>query len=120
MRYTIKGITDEVDTCECCGRKDLKRAVALVDERGEVVFMGVVCAAAALNLPADEVRTGAKNAQLAQDLALAKAKADKAQAEFLDWRRFLREQTGKEGVAEAIQALGGFSAARDLFARAVL
>jgi hypothetical protein len=117
-KYTIQGVTDEVDTCECCGRKDLKRAVALADESGEVVFMGVVCAAAALKLPAAEVRTGAKNAQLARDLKLAAEKEAQRAAEFHAWARFLREQTGLAEVAPAILALGGITAARDAFRNA--
>lgn len=116
-RFTIEGVTDQVDTCECCGRQDLKRAVALSDEHGEVVFMGVVCAAAAMRLPADAVRTGAKSAQAAKDAEVAKAKAAKADEEFAAWSRFLRTQTGKEGVFEAVQSLGGITAARALFAQ---
>lgn len=115
MTYTIQGITDEVDTCECCGRKDLKRAVALADEHGEVVFMGVVCAAAALKLPAPHVRAQAKNAQAERDAAAQKAKDAKAQAEFQAWAQFLRERTGLAEIAPAILALGGITAARTAF-----
>jgi hypothetical protein len=114
-KYTIQGVTDEVDTCDCCGRTDLKRAVALADENGGVSFMGVVCAAAALKLPADEVRTGAKNAQLAKDMAMSAAKQAKAQAEFHAWAKFLRERTGLAEIAPAIEKLGGIAAARAAF-----
>lgn len=114
-KYTIQGVTDEVDTCECCGRADLKRAVALADEHGEVVYMGVVCAAAALKLPAPHVRAQAKNAQARREAADLKAKEAKAAAEFAAWAKFLRERTGFADVPQAIQALGGFAAARAAF-----
>lgn len=44
---TALGISDEVTTCECCGKKRLKCTVAL-DKAGETVFYGRDCAGAAL------------------------------------------------------------------------
>ncbi len=44
------GITDSVSTCDCCGRTNLKRTVALVKEDGSEVFYGTTCAAVALRL----------------------------------------------------------------------
>lgn len=43
----IKGITDEVSTCDCCGRTDLKKTIIL-SEDGCVSFFGSECAARAL------------------------------------------------------------------------
>lgn len=54
-RFAIKGITDDVTTCECCGRRGLRRTVALMPlaadgaEDGEVTYYGTSCAARALN-----------------------------------------------------------------------
>jgi hypothetical protein len=47
--YTIKGISDDQTECDCCGRKGLKRTVALeVFENGEstleIIRVGVDCA----------------------------------------------------------------------------
>jgi hypothetical protein len=49
MAATIKilGISDEVTTCGCCGKSNLKRTVAL-DIDGGVVYYGTDCAAMAL------------------------------------------------------------------------
>ncbi|MEV7512125.1 hypothetical protein AB0O57_29630 [Streptomyces sp. NPDC091201] len=53
-QWVIKGITDECTTCECCGRSNLKRTVALApldpdgNEDGEPAYYGTGCAAAAL------------------------------------------------------------------------
>ncbi|GGN96438.1 hypothetical protein GCM10011579_097920 [Streptomyces albiflavescens] len=55
--WTIKGITDDFTTCHCCGRRGLKRTVALMpldadgNEDGtaeDVVYYGTACAATAL------------------------------------------------------------------------
>lgn len=44
-RYIIAGITDERDTCECCGKTGLKRVVVLLDlDTDEFVFYGTTCA----------------------------------------------------------------------------
>jgi hypothetical protein len=49
VTYKIKGISDDQTECDCCGRKGLKRTVALeVFEQGEstleVIRVGVDCA----------------------------------------------------------------------------
>jgi hypothetical protein len=38
-------ITDEIDTCECCGRTDLKATVAMKLNDGGILFYGRTCAA---------------------------------------------------------------------------
>ena len=42
--YTILGTCDNVTDCECCGRSNLKRTVALSNE-GATVYYGTQCAA---------------------------------------------------------------------------
>lgn len=39
----VLGITDSVNVCDCCGKKDLARTVA-IDLDGEVVYYGTSCA----------------------------------------------------------------------------
>jgi len=54
MTLRVMGITDDVTTCECCGRQNLKCTVALDktdaegNTTGEVVHYGRDCAAKAL------------------------------------------------------------------------
>lgn len=43
------GITDDVTECDCCGRKGLKRTVALDSDNTGLVHFGVDCAAKALS-----------------------------------------------------------------------
>ena len=45
--FTLLGIVDDVTTCDCCGKKNLKRTVAL-DKDGDVFHYGTTCAAHAL------------------------------------------------------------------------
>jgi hypothetical protein len=46
-RFEVVGVNDERDTCECCGRKNLKRVVWIRDtETDEVKHFGTVCATA--------------------------------------------------------------------------
>ncbi|WP_338704383.1 hypothetical protein V2W30_41405 (plasmid) [Streptomyces sp. Q6] len=53
-QWIIKGVVDDTDTCECCGRTNLKRVVALMpldadgNEEGDVSYYGTSCAATAL------------------------------------------------------------------------
>jgi len=45
----VKGISDEVTTCECCGRTNLRRTVAIsLDGESDPVYFGRDCAARAL------------------------------------------------------------------------
>ncbi|ABL96747.1 hypothetical protein BcepF1.016 [Burkholderia phage BcepF1] len=45
-RYIVKGVNDERDFCECCGKKGLKRVVWIEDtETGEIKHFGTTCAA---------------------------------------------------------------------------
>lgn len=66
--FTIKGITDETDRCECCGTR-IKRAVALMpldidgNEDGDVVYYGSTCAGRALRVKTAWVTGQARAAQ---------------------------------------------------------
>ena len=70
MTYKILGITDAVHTCDCCGKKNLKKAVELENPEGETVFFGTDCAGAALYGRKDR-----KNGQAAEFRAKVVAKS---------------------------------------------
>lgn len=60
-KYQIIGTTDDVNTCDCCGRTNLKKTVILKDtESSEEVYFGTECAAKALNWTIKEVNKLAK------------------------------------------------------------
>lgn len=46
--YKYMGTSDEITTCECCGKKHLKRTIALLHEDGTIVYYGSNCAAKTL------------------------------------------------------------------------
>lgn len=51
-QYRVEGISEEVTTCDHCGKKNLKRTVILVDnETDDELYFGSNCAAEALKWP---------------------------------------------------------------------
>lgn len=69
MTFKVLGITDAVSTCDCCGKKNLKKAVELENPEGDIVFYGTDCAGAALYGRKDR-----KNGQAAEFRAKVVAK----------------------------------------------
>ena len=70
MRYTVLGITDERTSCDCCGKVDLKKVVALNDnETGEIVYFGTTCATSAKKYTSKDDISIIKN-----DIKIAKSK----------------------------------------------
>ncbi len=59
----VLGINDEVTTCDCCGKTNLKKTVVLARETDEVRY-GVSCAAKALRRPAGRIKAEAEAAEV--------------------------------------------------------
>jgi hypothetical protein len=84
-RYRLVGVTDERDTCDCCGRTDLKRVVVLHDGDNHV-FFGSQCAARLLGKPVRDVNHEATAAQRRREQAertarhAAQREAERAEA----------------------------------------
>lgn len=55
MIYKFVGISDECLTCELCGRSELKKTIALMDESGNFGYYGSECAATLLNTSKKEL-----------------------------------------------------------------
>lgn len=61
--YEFVGTTDEVTTCGCCGRDNLKMTIVLRPfDGGDFVHFGSQCGAKALSWSVKEVNTTAKDA----------------------------------------------------------
>lgn len=58
----VLGINDEVTTCECCGKSNLKRTVVLSTGEGEVHY-GTECAARALGQSKQDTVKAARTAE---------------------------------------------------------
>ena len=54
--FKALGTVDDNDTCDCCGKTNLKKTVVLRDVDGEIHFFGSSCAARATGWSAPEIR----------------------------------------------------------------
>ncbi len=75
MEFIVKGTTDSVLTCECCGRQDLKKTVILNYDCLDLYY-GVVCAARVLGVSKKEVTLKLKDID-------TQSKKDAKKKEFL-------------------------------------
>lgn len=120
MRYRIEGTTDEVTSCDCCGRTRLKHTVALLDtDTDQVRYMGTTCAAIAMKMQTDEVRRQAKQADNTRHKEAERQRTERAKERAQRWHAYLVERTGgiydwrqDLDIFSMIQALGGHQAAR--------
>jgi hypothetical protein len=46
--YKFLGTTEENTTCDCCGKRNLKKTIVLENESGNIVYFGSDCAALAI------------------------------------------------------------------------
>lgn len=73
--WIARGFTDDITTCDHCGREDLKgtvRMVAIDPDGGDdgEQYMGVVCAARMTGRKATDIRTEANRADRAREQAV--------------------------------------------------
>lgn len=105
--YRVKGTTDEVTTCELCGKVELKGTVVLAvldadgNEGDGVCYFGTACAAKAAGWTVRDVKAGIKRA--------ADEKRERQQAERDAVRRAEREflaawYTERYGTPDLIEA----------------
>lgn len=80
------GVTDSVNTCDCCGKSGLKKTVEL-DFYGETMHYGTTCAGRALGNKTRTVEDVKEAVEKANKLERTKAKVD-----------MLRRKTGQEWV----------------------
>jgi hypothetical protein len=120
MLVKFMGTTDDVTTCDCCGRSNLKSTVALSIDEADPVYFGVACAAHALKRTAKEVRAESRKADDEKAAAVAAVKAAASRAEFARWTSHLdaRAPSLRGNVFKQIESLGGFAAASVGFDRA--
>lgn len=86
--YTVLGTTDTITTCECCGREELKKTVALRDDSGEITYFGVTCAAKAAKWTTKAMNAAVKaadNAKAAEQQARQNAAREEADRAYYDW-----------------------------------
>ena len=112
------GISDEQDVCDCCGRKGLKRTVALhVIATGQDVFFGTTCAARALSIGAKEVKAAAEAADRSRIDAKRAEYARQLKAEderFQTWLNIAVPSLADNRFRQ-LEALGGWTAANSAY-----
>lgn len=115
----VLGISDEVTTCELCGKANLKCTVALdlTGEGSEPVYYGRDCA----GMVKYGKKTSANTARVVREYEDERHAAEKAvrdaawKTETARWESFL-SVNGKGGdTFTRIQSLGGFKAARAMY-----
>jgi hypothetical protein len=109
--YRVKGTTDEVTTCDLCGKQELKGTVVLealdADENEEAIcYFGVSCAAKAAGWTQREVKAGVK---VAKDEERERQRAER-DAKWAAEREFLAgwylEHCGTSDLREAADRAG--------------
>ena len=78
--YTVKGINDDQDTCDICGKENLKRVVWLEDtETLELIACGTTCAAKLQGIKVAEQKKMENDFVKASKEALRKARYEAIQ-----------------------------------------
>lgn len=106
------GTSDEVQQCECCGRDDLKKTVAISVDDGDPLYFGETCAARALSRSAKDVREMARHAdheRRERELIARRAEDDRR---FERGRAWLNERAPelRDDRFRQIERLGGWAA----------
>jgi hypothetical protein len=123
-RFRILGTTDEIHTCDLCGRTDLKSTVELdeFDADGnrltdEPLHFGTTCASKATRWPAKRIRDEIRAIERERAEAERKRWRDEHAARFAGWAEFLDARCPEHAGNVFLQcrALGGFKAARAEF-----
>lgn len=114
-KFSIRGTTDEVCTCDCCGRTDLKYTV-IMDFDGEVSYFGKTCAARRTGMKEAEIVKYAKSADSFERMSTEADKRKLDAEEDAKFGAFLAARSSKSGRALQIEELGGFAAVRIAYA----
>lgn len=123
-RFTVNGITDERDSCDCCGKTGLKRTVCLHDhDTGLDVFFGTTCAARAMKITVKDINTQIRTAEAAKREQERRNQAARHATKAKAWRAHLTSKVGRVitdwknefDTLAMIEAVGGFAAAREGF-----
>lgn len=86
MNFKILAVVDDVNCCECCGKTDLLRTVAIENlTTGEIKYFGTTCALQPVKGFGIEKKEIAKEIRLLEE----KQQAAKREAEYLTTRRRL-------------------------------
>ena len=118
MTARYLGTTDDVTTCDCCGRTGLKSTVAIeMHDDADPVYYGVTCAAHALKTTAKEVRYEAKRADTLKREKEAAERREARNKAVASWQAWLNVQAPSLAGDTFLQleSLGGYGPAHALY-----
>ena len=121
MKLTIRGTTDERDSCDCCGKMGLKRTVIMEpDDGGEYLYFGTSCAAKMNGIELKEVRKEAKAADKKAQKEKEAQRNEYWKIEHKKWLAWLTEKTGyhtghDHNINLSIEKIGGYQVARKMY-----
>ncbi|MGC0155724.1 hypothetical protein ACPRNU_24960 [Chromobacterium vaccinii] len=97
--FTILGYEEAVNSCDCCGKSELKGTFAVQRENGDILYFGSVCVTRHTGKPAKQVR--------AEACAAVEERIRMATAEYVDCPERVaveakREQTRLQGISVGV------------------
>lgn len=117
--YKILGITNDVTTCECCGRSDLKATVVIGNEDGSVFgYFGCSCAKNYVAGSAKNIEQNARyidrmRTEIQRDIDAAIERVMQVERGELNY--YLREQLGARWNELGLNAKMTPEARRDIY-----
>lgn len=116
--FRVLGITDDNDTCDCCGRTGLNATVAIqFDDEPETQFYGRTCAARYARVKVSVIDRGVRQAEQAKRDAERAVRQAQRDAEFAAMTAWLTTKVGPGDRFEQLRRYpGGLRAAFDDFA----
>lgn len=107
------GFTEEVTSCDCCGRVDLKGTYAIEDlQNGGIMYFGCVCAAKRMQWSKKEFTTRYKAEEREQTTAAQQEyRRSQEMANYNNWVNGLPDTATDEGYAKRMQLLKSEGAA---------
>lgn len=91
MRNKVLGYTEEITTCACCGRADLKGTYVIENaETGAIGHYGSVCAFKAFNLTVGKLKASVKLAEV-ENARIATAEYRQSN-EYITYQAHLRDR----------------------------
>lgn len=118
MTARYLGTTDDVTTCDCCGRTGLKNTVVIeMHDDAEPLYYGVTCAARALKTTAKEVRYEAKRADTLKREKEAAERQEERNKATAAWSAWLDSQVPSLAghIFLQIERLGGYGPAHERY-----
>jgi hypothetical protein len=105
--YRNLGFTDEVTSCDCCGKTDLKGTYVIENlQTGDIMYFGCVCAAKRMQWSKKEFTTRYKTEEKEQNDAARKEYRESLEMQnYNNWVNGLPDTATDEGYAKRMELL---------------